>query len=562
MEKADHGKSPKEAPKHLVLLQLTRAGDLVQTLQAAKEVRLERPNIILTLVARKHYADSLRFLLESTFDHIITIDTPALFTSDLDGAHAKIENLIQTISKTPVSAVVNLSYCKPSRYLTGLIPAKHKLGPWIGSDNQENITDKWSQLLYTTVTQGPLNPFHLVDLFRLILGVKPKALTKQSATPASNTKKNWIVVHPFASADRKKWKLHKWSEILYKLSKDHENCTLFVVGAPNEAKLASDLFAGPLLKTRKNIVNLVGETTLKDVYDRLVSSKLFIGHDSLIGHLASVAKVQTLTLALGSVRPWETTPYGANNVVLSPRTKCFPCFPQDKCSQYICHSDIPYQLVTDFASTMLSGDNIVAQLKKRSNPFLTGSCHMHISTQHSKSLLLDFVEVDEKPGRLSDIMRPFYRMTWALLIGEMEENRTFPTLSRDAHGSLLKIMEGINYLYELSEFGKKYSLAIVEEVAKQSPSLSKIKATSQKIDEIDKLSVLVKGSHPALAPIVDFYGLMRANLPGGNVVEIAQHSFFVYQDTSLACSVLNELIEKTVAEHKITQNRLAPTQSK
>ncbi len=187
---------------------------------------------------------------------------------------------------------------------------------------------------------------------------------------------------------------------------------------------------------------------------------------------------------------------------------------------------------------------------------------MHISHQHSKSLLLDFLEVDEKPGRLADIMRPFYRMTWALLIGEMEENRTFPTLSRDAHASLLKLMEGINYLYELAEFGKKYSLTIVEEVAKQSPSLSKIKATSQKVDEIDRLAELVKGSHPALAPIVDFYGLMRANLSGGNIVEIAQHSFFVYQDTALACSVLNELIEKTVAEHKISQNRATPTQNR
>tara|TARA_R110000868_G_scaffold55424_6_gene172334 strand:- start:7981 stop:9660 length:1680 start_codon:yes stop_codon:yes gene_type:complete len=559
MEKADHGKPPKEAPKHLVLIQLTRAGDLVQTLQAAKEIKLERPGIVLTLVARKHYCAGLKFLLESTFDHIVAIDTPALFSADLESAHQAIESITQQVSRIPVNAVVNLSYCKPSRYLTGLIPAKHKLGPWIGSDNQENITDKWSQLLYTTVTQGPLNPFHLVDLFRLILGVKPKAVVK-STKPT--TKKNWIVVHPFASAARKKWKTHKWSEILYKLSKDHENFSIFVVGAPNEVKLARELFSGPLLKTRKNIVNLVGETTLKDVYDRLCSSRLFVGHDSLIGHLASVAQVQTLTLALGSVRPWETTPYGVDNVVLSPRTKCFPCFPQDRCDQYICHSDIPYQLVTEFAQTMLSGDNLISQLKKRVNPFLTGSCHMHVSHQHSKSMLLDFTEIDEKPGRLSDIMRPFYRMTWALLIGEMEENRTFPTLSRDAHASLLKLMEGINYLYELAEFGKKYSLSIVEEVAKQSPSLSKIKATSQKVDEIDRLAELVKSSHPALAPIVDFYGLMRANLPGGNVVEIAQHSFFVYQDTALACSVLNELIEKTVAEHKIAQNRVSPTQSK
>lgn len=560
MVKADSSmNTPKDAPKHLVLIQLTRAGDIVQTLQAAKEVRQEKPNIILTLVARKHYADTLKFLYEGIFDHVVTIDTPNLFSNSLAEAQKEISNLINRIAKTPVSAVVNLSYCKPSKYLTGLIPTQYKLGPWIGSDNQENIGDKWSQLLYSTVTQGPLNPFHLVDLFKLVLGVKPKPFSKLKLV---SQKRDWIVVHPFASTARKKWKVQKWSEILYQLSKDHEKYTIYVVGAPNEEKEAAELFSGALLKSRKNIVNLVGQTSLKDVFDKLQLSKLFLGHDSLIGHLASLAQTQTLTLALGSVRPWETTPYGHNNIVLSPRAKCFPCFAQDKCAQFICHSDIPYQLVTDFSKLMISGKDIKKEVSSNANPFLTGSCHMHITGQHSKSFLLDFEELDIKPGQLSDIMRPFYRMTWALIIGEMEESRSFPTLSRDAHGSLLKVMEGLAYIYELSEFGKKYSMAIVEEVAKPSPSLSKIKATSQKIDEVDRLAVLVKSSHPALAPLVDFYGLMRANLPGGNVVEIAQSSFFVYQDTALATSILNELIEKTVAEYKILQNRASAPQTR
>lgn len=549
---------PQEAPKHLVILQLTRAGDLVQTLQAVREVRNEKPQFKLTLVARKHYAAPLNFLLSTVFDEIVVIDTPQFFSGTLKESQTKIAELIGRICRTPVDAVVNLSYCKPSRYLTGLIPASHRLGPWMGADNQENITDRWSQLLYSTVTQGALNPFHLVDLFRLILGVKTKKATPTKST--SVPRKDWIVVHPFASAARKRWKPHKWSEVLYKLSKDHEKSTIFVVGAPNEVKEAEALFGGPLIKDRKNLVNLVGQTNLNDVFERLKVAKLFVGHDSLIGHLASMAQTKSLTVALGSVRPWETTPYGANNIVLAPRTKCFPCFPQEKCDLYMCHSDIPYQLVTDIAESMYRDVDLRKELKNKFNPFLTGSCQIHLTSFNPRSGLVDFEELDSKPGSLAQNMRMFYRMMWAFTLGEMDEHHGFPTLSREAHASLLNIMEGLGYLYELSEFGKKYSLAIVEEVAKPSPSLSKIKATTTKIDEIDRLASLVKRSHPTLAPVIDFYGLVRANLPGGNIVEIAQHSFFIYQDSALAASVLNELMEKTIAEYKISAQR-APTQS-
>ncbi|PIP90994.1 MAG: hypothetical protein COV38_02255 [Bdellovibrionales bacterium CG11_big_fil_rev_8_21_14_0_20_38_13] len=550
---------PQAASTHLAIVQLTRAGDLVQTLQAASEIKKEKPQIQLTLVARKHYSDSLKFLLETVFDNIVTIDTPKLFSSNLDNAFSELSQTLNLISKTPIDALVNLSFCKPSQYLCGLIKANHKLGPWIGSDNQDYISDKWSQLLYSTVTQGPLNPFHLVDLFKLIIGVKTK---KDSNAQQMTPRKPVIVVHPFASTDRKRWKPHKWSEILYSISKNHEDHTIYVVGAPNESQLAQEIFSGQLIKTRKNIVNSVGKTKLKDVFERLTEARLFIGHDSLIGHLASLAKTKTMTLALGSVRPWETAPYGANNLVLSPRAKCFPCFPTEKCAQYICHSDIPYQVVTNFAGLMLKDKDLKLEIEKSTSPFLTGSCRIFLTEFHKKSNLIDLCEIDIKSGNTADILRPLYRMTWALLLGELEENREFPLLTKEAHGKLLSVMDGIKYVYELSEFGKKYSLSIVEEVAKDSPSLSKIKANSQKIDEIDKLLSLVKNSHPSLAPVIDYYNIARANLPGGNVVEIAQNSFFVYQDSALATSILNELIGKTLAEYKINLNQNSNTVSR
>ena len=47
------------------IIQLTRIGDVIQTFQAAKQLKTENPQVELTLIARKEFAKGLEFLLES-----------------------------------------------------------------------------------------------------------------------------------------------------------------------------------------------------------------------------------------------------------------------------------------------------------------------------------------------------------------------------------------------------------------------------------------------------------------------------------------------------------------
>src|SRR5690606_13759425 len=106
---------PKTAPKHLVIVQLTRAGDIVQTYQAVKEVRTERPDLRLTLLARKHFAVQVAFLFGDVFDQVVTLDAPKLFSGALANSHLLLKETLNSIQKCPVEAIVHLSYCKPSQ---------------------------------------------------------------------------------------------------------------------------------------------------------------------------------------------------------------------------------------------------------------------------------------------------------------------------------------------------------------------------------------------------------------------------------------------------------------
>ena len=116
---------------------------------------------------------------------------------------------------------------------------------------------------------------------------------------------------------------------------------------------------------------------------------------------------------------------------------------------------------------------------------------------------------------------------------------------------MLHYINGLQYLFELCNFGQKYSRYILEEVSSKIPRLEKIKEYSNKIDEIDELQKLIKHTYPHLSPIIDYLTVQKGNLNGINIIELAEGSFTLYNEASNLISIIHELLEKTVAEHKI-----------
>ena len=64
----------------VLVIQLTRTGDLVQTLQAVRQFKAETPGIECSLIARKSLGKGIQFLLETVFEKIYYIDTKELLT--------------------------------------------------------------------------------------------------------------------------------------------------------------------------------------------------------------------------------------------------------------------------------------------------------------------------------------------------------------------------------------------------------------------------------------------------------------------------------------------------
>jgi len=541
----------------LAILQLTRFGDLIQTVQAVEDLKKSHPEYRVILIARTQFAKPLEFLLKRVFTKIYCLDTKKIFeNAEVQGLKSSFDNInsfLGEMSQESIDVLINLSFSKSSAYLASLIKSQHKIGTYFDYNNKMCINDKWSQIVYSTVMRGALNPYSVVDLFKNIIGIRSN---EAKATPASVSRSNTIIIHPFASQERKAWKAEKWVEVIYRVLKDNEQCTIQIVGAKNEVLKSQMITENPLLKTfGHRIQNMTGKTTMAELAMELKKARLFVGHDSMVGHLAAINNTPTLTVSLGSVRPFETTPYHNHAYNLAPRTKCFPCFPSDACSYNQCHHDIPYQIVSASIKQLFEQKEINAEwVKANISSFHMSSVNFYKGKINKGSMQLE--SLIENHQDTNDIFRSLYRIAWSFVINDTEENIPFPKLNNTTHKDLLEALTGLQHLFELSEFGKKYSRFILEEISSQTPSISRIKDYSKKIDEIDQLQALVQKTSPQLAPVIDYLAVRKGNLFGDNVVKLTESSYVAFDECANICSVLFELIENTIAEHKLSTGKL------
>lgn len=531
----------------ITVVQMTRFGDLLQTIWAVKDLKKQNPNIKVNLVARKKFGEPLKFLLDQYFDNTYLLNPSSFLTEDLTQG---IDSTLDAINSWESKVVVNLSFSKTSAYLCNLINADFKLGLVANNFGAVQAMGSWSEFVYSTVMRGALNPFSLVDIFRFILGIKEKP-----TFPERNVSGKEIVIHPFASIERKSWNMSKWSEVLYSTLKNNPDIQISIVGSKEDLKKAEELRNNPLLASYKDRLSLeCGTLSLEQLHKKLSESFLFCGHDSMVGHLASLAGTQSLTLALGSVRADETTPYGINNFVISPKTDCYPCFPTDACDNFKCHKDMSYKVATESLQQLIDSNTIsYEKIKENISPLHLSTVDI-LKTEFKSSGLFSLVNLQEGNQTTKELYRTFYRIVWLYMLEQTEENTSFPQINQISLKQIEAFIPNLKQLFELAEFGKKYSRFILEEVSKDQPDLNYIKDCGTKIEEIDEMQVLVGKASPALNPIIDFFNLKKSNMNGANLVELCSSSFEIYQGIASFCNILYDLISKTIENQNKTSD--------
>lgn len=535
----------------MAFIQLTRIGDVIQTFTAARQLKNENPNAELTLIARKKFAKGLDFLLKDVFDNIVYFDTKDFFKEkNLDSTRGKVHNFIQDLNKYEFDIVINLSFNKSSSFLTSVINAKFKMGLHRNQHSELAINDKWSQFIYSNVMTSTLNPFNLVDIFKHIAGAKEIDVTTYQVP-----KDGIITIHPFASAKKKSWGVNKWNEVIYKLLKDRADIRVILVGAPNDMDKAKQIMGSPMLANfGERILDNVGKNTIEETFHDLAKSQLFIGHDSMVSHLAALFRMPSLIISLGTVRPHESSPYNDKAYILAPRNKCFPCTIQERCDLLPCHTSINHQVVVAAAKNLLDkGEFDWNDLSQHVTPFHVDNISIYQSSFDEFGIKLS--EVTKNNVSHKDVFRAMYRIIWSYYLANIEISTNIPEFNNETLRILNNHLEGTNYLFELYGHGFNFCNRILDETEKDNPEIKEIQAGVAKVSEIDGLCNITKRSFNQLAPLIDFFYVNRANADGKNIIEITNSNLISFHDSSNIVAILADLIEKTIGPRIGSVNR-------
>jgi heptosyltransferase-2 len=102
---------------------------------------------------------------------------------------------------------------------------------------------------------------------------------------------NLVAIHPWTSDSMKQWPMENFQGLIRKLLKE-PNLKLVVIGGPDELERSTQLFGN----SGRELINLTGRTTLKQLAALLKKCKLLISGDSGPVHLA--ACVETPVIAI------------------------------------------------------------------------------------------------------------------------------------------------------------------------------------------------------------------------------------------------------------------------
>lgn len=530
--------------KNIAIIQLTRLGDLIQTVQAAYQAKINRKDIKFHLIARKRFAAPMNTILSQVFDEVHYIDATELVSDNLKSSLTNVKNTLVNINSYKFDVCINLSFCKTSSYLASLINATHRLGMYRNEFGELAIEDKWSQLTFSSVMTGKYNPYNLVDIYRNIIGTSGMEPFENTTDVRSHTVKKFCI-HPFASDRKKTWNLDKWPEVIYDLNKKFPNSEFFILGS-NAEKKQSDVIASSTLLADIKIHNMVGECTLEETSRIVSEATCFLGNDSMLSHLAALHGIPSVTISLGPVKPHESFPYNKRAVTVCSKVNCFPCEVQTKCDLLSCHKDIHHNLIGHLAEALVEGHKLDANyIVDKINIFHLQSVRVY-TPDFTKDGYMYISDIASNDTSYDDIIRLLNRIIFDLYLSQRDFKSDIPSLTREVAGKLMEDMKIISQLFEVYNHGSVFAKKLVAAIDKDTAALNQIVA---KIQEVERLAMTAKTLSPAASVLVDFFTACQRNSPGSSLRDITQSYLVTFYDASNLSAMAFELLNQMVSPY-------------
>lgn len=299
----------------ILILQLARLGDIFLTAPAISAIKRAYPQAEIHYLSRQKFSAAAKCL--ENIDKHYEMPTADIIQSllqqnpNLEDAVTGLENFLNPIKNENYDWIINYSFSPLSSYIVHyLSDASCRISGYTRhTDGYFNILDEVSAYFYAQVGIQRANRVHLADMFAAMVGVELTAEDWYLATDVElkdfNLPNDYIVVHVGASEEHKSIPGFKWARIIKYFGDIDQQSQVVLIGAGSEMAIAHEIQS---TVKNKNIINLVGSTTVAELFPIIRQAKLLVGCDSAPIHVASLTQTPALNISFNSVNFWETGP--------------------------------------------------------------------------------------------------------------------------------------------------------------------------------------------------------------------------------------------------------------
>lgn len=309
----------------ILLIQLARFGDILQTVPTLKALRRENPSAEIHVVVRSSFKEAAAALTEATaIWPFYTEDVlkPLLrYPINMADSTGYVEQFAKSQLDFGFDKIINLSFSPFSSFLCSILdPSASKTSGYTRhTDGYLNIPDDASAYFYAQVGLGRENRVHICDVFAQVAGVNLVPEDFSCEVPAGthfNLPKNYILIHIGASQKNKTFNSEQWRQVVRGLI-DTSDVSVGLVGSKAEDTVAQEITS---LIGNERLINLVGHTSFRDLFELVKNASLIIAADSALMNVASLVGTQCLNLSSSAVNYWETGPRTVGSGILYAKT--------------------------------------------------------------------------------------------------------------------------------------------------------------------------------------------------------------------------------------------------
>jgi ADP-heptose:LPS heptosyltransferase len=541
----------------VLLVNITRLGDMLQATPTIAGIKRENPDCHTTVLVEKQFADICHILPD--IDEVLSIDlgfTCRSLAAEQVGvidAYQYVSEFVDKLRSEQFDYCLNMSSSAYTALLLRLLKVPHTGGWTADEEGHRVIESEWARLFATSVHyhNRQYNSLNLVDMFRcsadvedhpekLLVNIEPNAqrYAEEMIRNAGFTNTGPIIaVQAGASQAKRQWSPALFVEMVQILVNEC-NARVILTGAPKELSIVQ-----PILDScqSQNVFSAVGKTSIPQLAALLKECKVLVTGDTGPMHISVAAGTPVVAMFLASAYGFETGPYSAGNIVLQPVIGCGPCNPNKPCSRPDCHETISPRLMADLAIARAAGE-VTHLSREQADPRHV----MVYRTVFDQYGFCDMQPINAPGGDAFARHRNAYRKLWLSDLGGFEVERSSkPNTKSSMLGFVDPGIEGIQEVARCAQKGQQLMERLRNLILDIRAPGSELQRINVEISDLDRTIEELGFHYAPIGSLAKMFLFAKENLTGSDPLSLASQMDSIYGDLGRRCQKFSDFYRES-----------------